>query len=354
MTQQNGAKQNSELKHSRTDQRFHRQALLLQLIRDAIIVRRFRTGRVVFCNRAATELYGWSSEEMLGRVFHVLLQTQFPEAQHQIEATLLRGGCWEGELVHTRKDGNRVAVESRWVLRRDAGGSPAEVFQVSNDPSAKKQVENLAAVAHEIANPLTGISLSLKLAKRRIEKLRVKDPFLLSTIDLAGQEVDRVTSLLDQLRSFADPKPLVFTRIDLPQAVKETLHCQLPDYKARGITVQFEFDELLTSIVADSEKLKQVIINLCKNAIEAMTEGGVLTIRAYPLEERIILEVSDTGIGIPEGVDVFKLFTTTKSSGTGLELTVARQIIAAHSGQISYTSALGKGSTFKVSLPVWK
>lgn len=344
----------SQLRHSRSDQRFRRQALLLQLIRDAILVHRFRTGKVVFCNRAASELYGWSLEEMLGRVFHVLLQTRFPEPLENIEATLLRKGCWEGELVHTRKDGNQVVVENRWVLRRDVWGSPVDVLQVSNDPTARKQAENMAAVAHEIANSLNGISISLELANRRIEKQHANDPFLVSTIQLARQEVQRMASLLDQLRSVAHPKPIVFNKIDLEENIKEALNCQLPDYEATGITVQLQLDKPLPPVVADSEKLKQVISNLCKNAIEAMTEGGVLTIRAYPLEERIILEISDTGVGIPEGWDIFKSFTTTKPSGTGLGLAIVREIITAHGGQIGYASEVGKGTTFKVSLPVGK
>ena len=104
--------------------------------------------------------------------------------------------------------------------------------------------------------------------------------------------------------------------------------------------------------MADRDKLKQVLLNLCKNAFEAMLEGGTLTVRLHNFGEYITLEVADTGIGIPAGVDIFEPFVTTKPEGTGLGLPIVRQIIVAHSGTLTYTSEPGKGTTFTVILPL--
>jgi signal transduction histidine kinase len=105
-------------------------------------------------------------------------------------------------------------------------------------------------------------------------------------------------------------------------------------------------------ITADGEKLKQVLLNLCKNAAEAMPQGGTLTVRVHNSGEQVSLEVIDTGVGIPAGVNIFEPFTTTKSEGTGLGLAIVQQIVAAHGGAITYTSEPGKGTVFRLTLPL--
>jgi len=104
--------------------------------------------------------------------------------------------------------------------------------------------------------------------------------------------------------------------------------------------------------MADSEKLKQALLNLCNNAVEAMPQGGTLTLRAHNAEEQVVLEVVDTGLGIPDGVDIFEPFATTKTWGTGLGLVIVRQIVSAHGGTITYASERGKGTVFCLSLPL--
>jgi signal transduction histidine kinase len=103
-------------------------------------------------------------------------------------------------------------------------------------------------------------------------------------------------------------------------------------------------------VPVDREKIKQVILNLCKNAVEAMPEGGTLKCKAYQTAGGVILEVADTGTGIPEGLDVFQLFKTTKPYGTGLGLPIVGQIISEHHGTVDYVTKLGKGTAFIVSL----
>ena len=105
-------------------------------------------------------------------------------------------------------------------------------------------------------------------------------------------------------------------------------------------------------IVLDREKMKQVILNLCKNAVKAMPEGGCLTLKDYLSSVDTLVEISDTGIGVPEGMDVFEIFRTTKPHGTGLGLPLVGQIVSAHRGTIDYVSEPGKGTTFILSLPV--
>jgi signal transduction histidine kinase len=103
--------------------------------------------------------------------------------------------------------------------------------------------------------------------------------------------------------------------------------------------------------MADKEKLSRVLMNLCKNAIEAMPKGGKLGLRCYMREKNMVLEVEDTGCGIPNDVNIFEPFVTSKPRGWGLGLSIVRQIVSAHNGEIEYKSEDGRGTIFKIYLP---
>lgn len=100
----------------------------------------------------------------------------------------------------------------------------------------------------------------------------------------------------------------------------------------------------------DAAKMRQVILNLCKNAVEAMPDGGCLTLKGYRSRGMVVLEISDDGVGVRHDVNIFDLFKTTKPGGTGLGLPLVQQIVSAHKGTIAYKSESGRGATFQVSL----
>jgi signal transduction histidine kinase len=133
---------------------------------------------------------------------------------------------------------------------------------------------------------------------------------------------------------------------------EEVLAPAIKHYHDCGINVELAFYEKLPLVPVDREKIKQVILNLCKNAIEAMPDGGTLRCKAYQTVDRVTIEVADTGTGIPEGLDVFQLFNTTKPEGTGLGLPIVEQIVSEHRGSVDYVTELGKGTAFMVSLPL--
>ena len=125
-------------------------------------------------------------------------------------------------------------------------------------------------------------------------------------------------------------------------------------YSERGVMLKIDVPDDLPAISGDEERLKQVVANLADNAVDAMPEGGTLTVRAYRDRNELCLELADTGIGISPGVNIFELFTTTKSHGTGLGLAVVRQIVSAHGGRVDYRSEPGNGTIFTVRLPLSK
>jgi signal transduction histidine kinase len=113
-----------------------------------------------------------------------------------------------------------------------------------------------------------------------------------------------------------------------------------------------QFDEQLPPAWIDPAKMKQAILNLCQNGVEAMPNGGALTLKGYGAQDSVVMEISDTGTGIPDGLDVFQLFKTTKRDGTGLGLSIVQQIVSDHKGTVDYVSELGKGTTFRIVLPM--
>jgi signal transduction histidine kinase len=158
--------------------------------------------------------------------------------------------------------------------------------------------------------------------------------------------------MLNEYRAFARPQKLDLQPTNLGQLVEEVLASHIRRYNASHVQINLDFEPELPPMKVDPIKIKQTILNVCQNAVEAMPNGGTLSIKAYRQDSTIIIEVSDSGSGIPEGFDVFQIFNTTKPQGTGLGLPTVQQIISEHGGTVDYTSALGRGTTFRIVLPM--
>jgi signal transduction histidine kinase len=211
----------------------------------------------------------------------------------------------------------------------------------------------VAKLIHEIGNPLNGMYTTVQLLERDLAQQEgpLNETLRLTVQDLI-HEVDRLRSLLLELRSLSHPRQLDLQPTDLAALTTELLSIEMPQWAKSGIRVEQDFPPDLPLVLADGEKLKQVLLNLCKNAVEAMSEEGTLTVRGHTVRGQVYLEIHDTGVGVPDGVDVFELFSTTKPGGTGIGLAIVRQIVAAHGGRITYTSRPGKGTVFRVTLPL--
>jgi signal transduction histidine kinase len=206
-----------------------------------------------------------------------------------------------------------------------------------------------ALFAHEVASPLQGMSASLQLIERDLN--RNHDPLLTTTLLSFRREVDRLITLLDEFRSGSVPQNVSLTDSDLRQVVDDALAIQLSFYETVGVKVKFEFTDGLPAVSLDAAKIKQVILNLCRNALDAMPHGGDLTIKGYSCGATVVLEIADRGTGMPQSIDPFALFQTTKVHGSGLGLPIVEQIVLAHNGTIDYISEPGRGTTFKIVFP---
>jgi PAS domain S-box-containing protein len=325
-------------------------------------------GFITTWNSGAQRIKGYTAEEIMGKHFSCFytredVRSNKPERALQIAA---KEGKYEEENLRVRKDGSVFWATVLISALRDEVGNLRGFGKVVRDITERKETEErlrekerlatlgttAAIFAHEVGNPLNGLSSSLQVITDLINSSDIRDPLLSETIELANQEMRRLTSLLGDYRSFARPQSLKIEPSHLGQIVEEVLAPAMNTYKAAKITVIYDFDEDLPLVPVDREKMKQVVLNLCKNAFEAMPDGGILRCKVYRENDRFILEISDTGIGIPDGLEVFQLFKTTKPHGTGLGLPIVEQIMSEHRGTVTFNSQVGKGTTFRISLPL--
>jgi signal transduction histidine kinase len=174
---------------------------------------------------------------------------------------------------------------------------------------------------------------------------------MLTSLHDIRQEITRLGALLHEFRFLSRPQNLDLKPAPLERLVRELIDGEAERYAQLGVKVEAVFAPELPQIAADQERIKQALWNVCENAVDAMPRGGTLTLQGYRHGEDVCLDIRDTGIGIPEGLDVFELFTTTKANGTGLGLAIARQILSAHGGWIRYETKPGAGTVFVVGLP---
>lgn len=205
----------------------------------------------------------------------------------------------------------------------------------------------MAKFAHEFANELNVVNSAVQFLENDMEHPNQAR----NTLRHIKNGIQRLGFLLNELRTFAQPRRLNLQPTQLASVVKELLAIEELRYAASRIRVETSLPPNLPLIMLDASKFRQALVNLCRNAVEAMPHGGSLTLRGYFSHPNVHLEIIDTGEGIPPGLDVFALFTTTKPTGTGVGLSIVREIISGHGGTVSYASEPGTGTTFRLTLP---
>jgi two-component system sensor histidine kinase HydH len=208
-----------------------------------------------------------------------------------------------------------------------------------------------AGVAHELRNPLSSIKGLAMLMKSGREKNRTA---LDETADLLVGEVDRLNRGIEELLDYAKPDQLKVSDVDVNTMVEKTSSLLTADLDAGNIGLELQLDPAVPSISADEDKLNRLLLNLLLNGVQAMENGGRLTISTSCTGKEIIIQVVDTGTGIAPA-DLKKIFDpyfTTKNTGTGLGLAICSKIVEEHGGEITLSSVVGKGTTAEVKIPI--
>lgn len=322
-------------------------------------------GKVLRVNRAFEQLYGWRSREVENRKLKIIP----PEAEEEMKqqhAQLIEGlSITSNETIWMKKDGTRVEVSVSTAPVRDELGEITALISVSRDITSRNRMEELlrrseklttvgqlaAGVAHEIRNPLTTLRGFLQL-QQETNKLNHRH------LDLMLSELDRINLIVGEFLILAKPQAVHFQERDIRFILGDVI--SLLDSQAHLHGVEFVLNASSDSAMVHCEEnqLKQVFINLLKNGMEAMPNGGSIRIRLDHDEElnRVRIEIKDEGIGIPEEMmpKLGEPFFTNKESGTGLGLMVSQRIIQSHKGMMDIKSVMNKGTTVIIDLPATK
>jgi signal transduction histidine kinase len=207
-----------------------------------------------------------------------------------------------------------------------------------------------AHVTHEVRNPLSSIALNVELLEEELVNASAETRGLLAAIQ---REVKRLTETTEEYLGVARaPKPTLRAE-DIGELTRDAVQFVRPEMNSCHVNVEFEVPERLPLVSLDDSQYRQVLLNLLKNAREAMPDGGTITVTLDSHEDGVRLIVRDTGIGMDSETQsrLFDLFYTTKKRGTGLGLPLTQQIVLAHGGRIRCESEAGKGTSFEVWFP---
>tara|TARA_B100000902_G_C27322147_1_gene925449 strand:+ start:8534 stop:9709 length:1176 start_codon:yes stop_codon:yes gene_type:complete len=212
-----------------------------------------------------------------------------------------------------------------------------------------------AGVAHEIGNPLNSINIHLQLLERKLKKA-VPDLYeaeLRDLVETSTDEVKRLDHIVDQFLKAIRPSKPQLEPTDVNELLKESMRFLEPEIKDRGLNLTLELRSALPALELDPDQIKQAFYNIVKNATQATTEGGMITIKTDLTDSHILVTFNDTGEGISaENLsNVFQPYFTTKKSGTGLGLLIIRRIVREHGGDIKISSEVGSGTSLCLSLP---
>ena len=320
--------------------------------------------RIVLFNNAAERIFGYKREEVLGKSLNMLVPPQYGDHYEHVKRFLkTKTPRVIGKtlaLTALRKNGEEFPIELGLSYFEMGGGVifTAIIRDVSSQKQLEKKLlrsERLAAVgqavayvAHEIKNPLMIIGgFSHQLRKSITEEASLRK------LDMIFDEVRRLEKLVQNLGDFTKEYRLVKRPADINAVIRDVVRIMAEVYPKGKYRFRVELDDELDEIYCDPDKLKQVFMNIVANAIEAMEDGGQISISTARDGDGIQIRIEDQGVGIEESklLTIFEPFYTTRERGSGLGLAISYRIIEAHGGDIWAESEPGKGTTFIIRMP---
>ena len=337
-------------------------------------------GRVVTLNPAAELMTGFFAGEATGRYCTDVFAAT-PQLGEIIMETISTRAAYPSLTVSLRRrNGRTLAVEISAAPLKGGEGKDLGVIAVMRDLTVVRELENrlrrsdrlaalgslAAGLAHEIKNPLTSLLTFSRHLTRRFDDEQFRAKFQ----SVVPHELQRINGIVERLLELARPSRLSFAAVRLPALLERVVDLCAHELDSRGVRLTREYARDLPAIWADADALHQSLVNLVRNALDAMPHGGRLILRvgwagaddlvvtggrSLAAGRRVQIEVEDSGMGIaPEAADrVFNPFFSTKESGTGLGLALTHKMIEDHGGLIDFRAAPSGGTIFRIALPLF-
>ena len=367
---------------------------LFNTIEDGVLVVD-EQGRIVYVNQAVTNLLGLKAQDAEGQpVRRYLPDLNWKELSARDRAGGPQVVRQEFEVSYPRHrylrlyaaplDGEAAGSSGVALILHDATEARQKTFEAIESERIQALTLLAASVAHEIGNPLNALHIHLQLMERELKKLRraaadlnpapgggvrprSAGPVLQAgrdTAEIAGKlenylgvakgEIARLDYIVTQFLQAIRPTPPQKQLVSLNDLVRETLGLLRPEIENRGQTIEEKLARQLPNAALDPAQIKQVLVNLIKNAMQAMTRGGTLKVETGSGADGVWVSIADTGCGIPQEQlsRIFDPFFTTKKKGSGLGLMIVQRIVRDHGGLIKLESHLGQGTIFRIWLPL--
>ncbi len=327
-------------------------------------------GEIIFLNQAWTQMTGYDIDECLGTMYNQYFDQEERVVQHLLSVIKEHKDAGRVELQLLHKEGKKVWGDVHYKLYFDEHhqftGGIGTVADITKQKQAKLELERsnqqlqmqaqklavagqiAAGIAHEVRNPLTSVNGFLQLMKTQY-------PERTDYFDIIFSEIKRIDFVLSELLVLAKPQSVHFQEVQLHELLEQVITLLKTNAVLSNIDLKQPFKRQdAGAILADANQMKQLFINLIKNAIEAMPEGGSIYISTEKVLNEWKITIQDEGKGMSEE-DIQKIydpFFSTKKEGTGLGLTICATILKDHHGRMDVSSELGKGTAFHIYLPV--
>jgi PAS domain S-box-containing protein len=331
---------------------------IMSTLQDGLILFT-KDARIVLVSASAERFVGKQRGEMLGYTVEEVFNDSTRLGQIVLDAFALHQSVPQHEIELDR--GRRIELSLDFIAE---SGEQLGALLTMRDAESVRRIENeielsrrLAAigrltsgVAHEVKNPINAIVVHLEVLR---EKLLQIDPETKRHMDVIGSEIHRLDRVVKTLVDFTRPVELKLVDIDLRQIVDDVVSLAAPEASRQGVNIEAQLDSEPITVRVDADLIKQGLLNVVLNGVQAMPNGGLLKVVAERMGQAARIQVEDTGEGIPPEVrdKIYNLYFTTKKSGSGIGLAMTYRVMQLHNGALDFESQVGKGTTFRMLLP---
>ena len=319
-----------------------------------------RDSRVVLVSASVERFLGRPRRELLGHSAKEIFSAETPVGALVLEAFEKHRPIGQKEIETGH--GKRVQIGLDFIQE---GGTRIGALLTLRDTESVRKIEDeietsrrLSAsgrltrgVAHEVKNPINAIVLHLQLLQNKLKQI---DPDTRRHMDIIDSEIHRLDRVVQILVNFTRPRDLHLEEMDFRRLLEDVALLAAPDAAQHGVTISRQMSSLPLTVRVDPDLMKQAILNIVLNGLQAMPQGGALSIMARQQEDMVIAEIRDQGDGIPPEIQekIFELYFTTKPGGSGVGLAHAYQTLQWHFGSLDFETAEGQGTTFRLQLPL--